>query len=176
MKDILAAKRAEIVRLRAERKLRFNRPEVRHAIAVQDAMGMTTMQIAQSLQITRTQVQLVRANPDIQQLTQELRQAVRLVQQQSVMAQTQQAWTRASEALTAADARSYDAYMRGLAAMEKISASAAGEHKPASIQIANVNAPTLDGKAALAGVLSDIFGTGVVLDAEAHETGSGSPQ
>ena len=71
---------------------------------------------------------------------QEALDATLLAKAQEVQAK---AWERVDGALDERDAKAFDAYTRGLAAMERMSASAAGENKPVPTQVAVINQTAL---------------------------------
>lgn len=98
-------------------------------IAVMRSQGLPVTSIAAGLQIHYGSVQQALKDPGVIGQIAVYRERLRGTNLVAADAIAQKAWQKAESALDADDAKSWDAYTRGIHAMEKVAASASGENQ-----------------------------------------------
>jgi hypothetical protein len=129
------------------------------------AFGLSQERIAQALDVSKSYVQTILRRPDVGELATSYRQAIIVQQMAHVVSLNDKAWTAADAALSAGDTRGFDAVTRGLAAMEKIAASASGENRPKPLVAVqnNVSVEAIDDELRqLLGILGVVPKDGVI--------------
>jgi hypothetical protein len=110
-----------------------------HAVALR-ANGQTLAQIGEVLEEPKHAVAKALIKPDLQEQLRELRENVRMYALQRTIQIQQAAWDLADKTLVDKDTKGFDSVTRGLSQIERIAASAAGEHSRPQVQVAVVNA------------------------------------
>ena len=108
-------------------------PGFKKDVAVLKASGMTIAGIAKTLDISRVNAQRIQALPEVRADVAELRLAWKGVAQAQVTTLAEGAWNMASSFVEKRLSKDFDNTLRGLAAMEKISASVSGEGQKVEI-------------------------------------------
>ena len=127
---------------RRRAKRRPSRPvDAREAagLAVMKASGMRDKEIGRAMQLSPSTVRAHTSTPDALAHIERWRRLFRSEALERAQGVQGDAWARVAGSLERDDARAFDAYTRGLHAIERIAASASGENKPAVTQIAVLN-------------------------------------
>lgn len=103
------------------------------------AAGMNAHEIGRAMLLARTTIDDQIKSPELQARLQRWRELFRAQALEQAQGIQIKAWTLANQALDEGDAKSFDAVTRGISAMERVAASASGENKPASVNVAVVN-------------------------------------
>ena len=97
-------------------------------IAVMRSQGIAVDRIGAALQVHKGSVREALKDPSVKGQIAFFRERLRGTQIVAATAIAQKAWEKAELALEQEDAKSWDAYTRGIHAMEKVAASASGEN------------------------------------------------
>lgn len=98
-------------------------------LAVMRSQGVTVQQIGKALGVHYGSVIQALKDPMVIGQIQVFRERLRGTNVIAAHAIAEKAWSKAEVALDAEDAKSFDAYTRGIHAMEKVAASASGENQ-----------------------------------------------
>ena len=113
-------------------------------IAVMSAAGLRDKEIGRAILLDEhTVAKYRREDPQVKAHIEVYRTMFRTEALAKAQAIQTKAWTKIDDSLEAGNAKDFDAFTRGLHAMEKISASASGELRPAQTQVAIINQATL---------------------------------
>ena len=88
---------------------------------------MTAQGVAQVLGVKRNAIERIQRLPDVRADIQAMRLKWKEYAQDRVAGMADETWTMAKEFVAQRDSKSFDNTMRGIAAMEKVSASVSGE-------------------------------------------------
>lgn len=121
------------------------------------AIGVPQGEIANMFQVSRQTIWRYLKTPEVAEALESWRQTIRVTNLQRLAeGNLAKAYDMAERAMKDGDAKGYDATMRGIAAGEKIAASASGEARKIEVD-ANVQAQaTLDTRALVAAILEHV--------------------
>ncbi len=102
-------------------------PTFKREVAVLRFEGLSQARTAKLLGVSPDTIRRVERLPDVQQHIQELRHAWKQISLSRISGMAEDTWQMAQETVKNRDSKGFDNTMRGIAAMERISASVSGE-------------------------------------------------
>ena len=105
-------------------------------MAAMKANGLTDRAIGRAIKLSPTSVRDRLAKPELQAVIEKHRLLFRAFATEQSSQIAHKAYSRAKEALDDGDPKAFDAYTRGISALERTSASASGENKPGAVNVA----------------------------------------
>ena len=129
-------------------------PGLRRDVATLKASGMRTTSIAKTLGKQVSTIHRTLALPDVQESVQELRRVWKAESQAKVTDLVGEVWNMASSFVEQRDSKSFDNTLRGIAAMEKVSASISGEGQKVEVTGTILQPPQVELKV----LIGQIFG------------------
>lgn len=121
---------------RMRRPNRIVTPQHQEQMAAMKANGLTDRAIGRAISLSPTSVRDHLAKPEVQATVEKHRAMFRMYASEQAAGIVHKAFTRVSEALDEGDPKAFDAYTRGISALERTSASASGENKPGQVNVA----------------------------------------
>jgi len=130
----------------------------RMQVAMMAAASIGVNGIARGLKLQHARVREILSEVDTTQLIEDVRQLVRAhaLSESLDIAVKGMAWV--TETIDQREAKTFDLVARGLSNMERVWASAAGEGRPAPLQVAVINQPTPDASAEIAKLVELLVG------------------
>ena len=128
-------------------------PGFKKDVAVLRGSGMTAQGVAQVLGVKRNAIERIQRLPDVRADIQAMRLKWKEYSQDNVAQMAGETWTMAHEFVKQRDSKSFDNTMRGIAAMEKVSASVSGEGQKVEVTGFPLQSPQIELKALLVQLL-----------------------
>ena len=129
-------KRAKAQAQATRNRAKLETPAIKEQMAAMAAVGVPKKAIARAFNLTETSVTSALQRPDMDALVAKHRAFFRTQALEQAAGILHKAFSLADKALDDEDAKSFDAVTRGISALERTAASAAGENKPASVNVA----------------------------------------
>lgn len=104
-------------------------------IAALYAAGVSKRRIVDVMDVARSSVDEILARPDVVEYANRLRAAVRLEAQTRIQQLTGKVYDWVDEVATSRDSKAFDNVMRGLVALERVSASTSGDANKTQTQV-----------------------------------------
>lgn len=120
----------------AIQRLKVATPAAKEQMAAMAATGMSPTAIGRAFGVDRTSIQKAMSAPEMVATIEKQRAFFRAIATEQAADVILDTFGRIKGALENDDPKAFDAYTRGLAALERTGASASGENKPASVNVA----------------------------------------